>query len=455
MDNNMKAQQTNREKQDFVSEKSDSKVSETSPISTWICTSVDRLKKSQRFSFRCRFESCLLVLADFNSLERHLCDVHFANLGFENRADQINCAVRGCEMILPDLNAYKRHLLFHCYHARLQMKGMHYIMIQSNGCLSVLENMRQECDRSFCDHPNNIYYNGDVLRCAWSGCKEQFDDLGAYFLHVAMHVPPQFSRLNNDENLTCFWLGCKSMFSDRSQLSKHIQCHTGEKFIACPFCGSFFVNSTKFMDHLYRKNNMPSSRDLKCFLCNKTFATQRLLREHSRRHINTRKCPHCEMTCVGPHNLRLHIADRHSDLRLNVCPQCSRTFSRANDLQRHMQRHVESMTYECDVCNATFCWKNSLTTHKKSHADNSYACHLCKNVYSLGSSLSRHLMRHHQLGLPAGHSRFAYKKCADGFNRLQTERYESSTISSLVKVHAEKAAFQNDQHDENIQQYTV
>lgn len=42
-------------------------------------------------------------------------------------------------------------------------------------------------------------------------------------------------------------------FNDKSSLRCHIQHHSGDKMSACPFCGVFFVNNTKLLDHVSRR----------------------------------------------------------------------------------------------------------------------------------------------------------------------------------------------------------
>lgn len=79
------------------------------------------------------------------------------------------CKIRGCETLVSDVQDYKRHLLFHCYHAKLQCRGAEVVvknakLRQSNiQCVDIVEK-----------HPNNVYYPGDVLRCAWSDCQVIF-----------------------------------------------------------------------------------------------------------------------------------------------------------------------------------------------------------------------------------------------------------------------------------------
>ena len=46
------------------------------------------------------------------------------------------------------------------------------------------------------------------------------------------------------------------------------------------------------------------------------------------------------------------------------CSVCGKTFSRKQDTQRHIETHIDGLSYECPVCGKTFRSKNSLKTHK-------------------------------------------------------------------------------------------
>ena len=46
------------------------------------------------------------------------------------------------------------------------------------------------------------------------------------------------------------------------------------------------------------------------------------------------------------------------------CSVCGKTSSRKQDTQRHIETHIDGLSYECQVCGKTFRSKNSLNTHK-------------------------------------------------------------------------------------------
>uniref|UniRef100_A0A915IFR7 C2H2-type domain-containing protein n=1 Tax=Romanomermis culicivorax TaxID=13658 RepID=A0A915IFR7_ROMCU len=391
---------------------------------TWM--KIDHFSATEKIMFNCCFGYCNSTFASYGQLEEHLCFEHF--LDTDVNQEIFTCGVRGCGLKLKNVAAYKRHLIFHCYHAKLQYKGA--IIVCSEPEPPNLACRKNREKSKF----NALDYNGESLECSWHFCNNKFDDVGLFLGHVADHCREDYREGDRSVTLLmCLWEGCSSVFQRRHELTNHVKSHTKEKSVACPCCGAFFSNDTKFADHIMRQTkNGLDDNELKCFHCNKVFPSERLLREHSRRHINTHKCPYCEMTANGPHNMRLHIRSRHSDVKGHQCTKCSSSFTRKNDLQRHiMSIHSNEKVFECDECGSKFPWKQSLLTHKRFHAKPTYACHLCSNRYSLGNLLSRHLRKEHGLNLPAGHKRFIYKRCADGLQRLQTIRYENSNIGTL------------------------
>lgn len=58
-----------------------------------------------------------------------------------------------------------------------------------------------------------------------------------------------------------------------------------------------------------------------------------------------------------------------------------------------------------------------------------HLCHLCDSKYANGFGLSRHLVRKHKCTIPHGFTRFQYKKCKDGYARLQTKRCLSRSLA--------------------------
>ena len=186
----------------------------------------------------------------------------------------------------------------------------------------------------------------------------------------------------------------------------HTRVHTQEKVVSCPKCGALFANNTKFRDHLLRQT-IPTQC---CSLCNKQFATERLLKEHFRKHVNTHNCPHCDMTCTSQSSLMYHIAYRHSDNKPHECPLCQRKFKTQYSLSEHLVTHQEK-SLPCSVSGCHYLGKSmkGLQRHiRMEHSGNEclFCCHVCEERFAQGVHLTTHLKKFHGFSLPPGHSRF-------------------------------------------------
>ena len=51
-----------------------------------------------------------------------------------------------------------------------------------------------------------------------------------------------------------YFSGCSFLAKTAVKIKEHCRTHTGERQLACPTCGGFFSNKTKFIDHLTRQN---------------------------------------------------------------------------------------------------------------------------------------------------------------------------------------------------------
>ena len=149
-----------------------------------------------------------------------------------------------------------------------------------------------------------------------------------------------------------------------------------------------------------------------CSICYRTYPSERLLREHVRRHINTLKCPHCDLTCNGPSRLQHHIHFRHNTDTPHHCPVCQKGFKTAHCLSQHLVSHGQK-TFKCSFSGCEYSGKTlkAWQGHMKKHhmpEQKQYCCHICSQCFLEGLQLSTHLKAVHGFSLPPGHSRFRY-----------------------------------------------
>ena len=158
-----------------------------------------------------------------------------------------------------------------------------------------------------------------------------------------------------------------------------------------------------------------------------------------------------------------HMKLVHAKIRSEKCKLCDASFGLKTDLQKHIAAiHQKEPQFTCPQCpNLKFRWQKQLRLHEKSHNTVSYLksdttlflvilnhnnvffqnyiadpylCHKCTMKYKSGSSLSRHFTSVHNLALPTGFNRFQYKKCHDGYYRLQTARCLSNDVVEASKL---------------------
>ena len=207
----------------------------------------------------------------------------------------------------------------------------------------------------------------------------------------------------------CLFSDCVFRGGTKWKLLDHIRTHTQEKVLACPTCGTLFANKTKFRDHLQRQNTTEDTSHV-CSVCKKMFASERLLKQHLHKHVNKKRCPHCDMTCVNDSALMYHMAYKHSEDKPHECPLCQKKYKTQYALADHMDTHQDKGL----LCNIPGCYFVAKTTRGLSqhmrieHQDEVFSCHICEESFKQGADLTRHLKESHGFSLPPGHSRFRY-----------------------------------------------
>jgi len=280
--------------------------------------------------------------------------------------------------------------------------------------------------------------------CQWEGCEVPDSDWTSaqvFYWHAKRHA----DELRGQE-VRCRWQDCtKAEFSAVSKLGEHLRCHSQERLVGCPTCGGLFANRIKFFDHCQRQQEVGSeSNSFSCTTCGKRFALLRLLRDHCRAHVNSYKCPHCDMTCPTPSTLSNHIIYRHTTEKPFSCEFCTYRGKTVADVKSHLRVHYEEVEMTCLQPDCSFTCRAKLTMKKhlaSKHQvpgqveNNEYGCHLCEERFPLGALLTKHLISVHSFSWPSGHSRFRYTKDkTTGLLRLQTVRVESLDMQQDMGV---------------------
>ncbi|GCC23153.1 histone H4 transcription factor isoform X1 [Chiloscyllium punctatum] len=340
-----------------------------------------------------------------------------------------------------------RHVYFHAYHTKLKHWGLQSLQAQSEleHCI-----MDQQSRNVIPEIPESFV-------CLWGHCDSTFENPEWFYRHVDMHGMCSDRDATTDSNLIipCRWKDCDATFRVKFKLREHLRSHTQEKVVACPTCGGMFASNTKFFDHIRRQMAMEYQR-FQCSHCSKRFATERLLRDHMRHHVNYYKCPFCDMTCPAPSALRNHVKFRHSDEKPFSCEYCEYSCKNLVDLRKHLDTHSEDPTYRCEFAGCTFTARSqySIKSHyRRVHEGDKeprYKCHVCDKCFTRGNNLTVHLRKKHQFKWPSGHPRFRYKEHEDGYMRLQLVRYESVELSEQLMKDREKQDGRMDSMSESL-----
>ncbi|XP_071376755.1 histone H4 transcription factor [Centroberyx affinis] len=396
-----------------------------------------RIQKKTPLELECEWGSCQEEFSRMENFCKHAeGHLNALNMAEEDEDETLehNCLWRDCGFCsVEGPDELRRHLLFHCYHTKLKQWGQQVLNAQpSIGSCSIGDQNR-----------NIIPEIPDNFTCLWDECEVSlgqppYENPEWFYRHVEMHSLCVDVPAGDSECLIrCGWKDCEATVKGRPKLREHLRSHTQEKVVACPGCGGMYANNTKLFDHIKRQSAMEGQR-FQCSHCSKRFATERLLRDHMRTHVNHYKCPLCDMTCTSPSSLRNHIKFRHSNEKPYSCEYCEYSCKNLVDLRKHLDTHSSEPAYRCDFPGCDFSSRTLRTMkihHKREHEGDfaaRYKCHVCDQCFTRGNNLTVHLRKKHQFKWPSGHPRFRYKEHEDGFMRLQLIRYESVELTEQL-----------------------
>ena len=131
----------------------------------------------------------------------------------------------------------------------------------------------------------------------------------------------------------------------------------------CDECGSRFEIKQTYQQHTLRHGKQKS---FVCDLCNKSYATPRLLYSHRSLHLGRRfPCNLCSFVGRSSANLRGHKIHVHGERRF-ACKVCCKRFAISHNLAEHMRIHTGETPYTCEVCDMSYKRKHHLTCHIRS-----------------------------------------------------------------------------------------
>eukprot|EP00075_Anas_platyrhynchos_P005769 XP_012960916.2 histone H4 transcription factor-like isoform X8 [Anas platyrhynchos] len=321
--------------------------------------------KNSEMILPCEWEECLFV----GKRMEEFCD-HVAGHLKEylqhplETAEHYRCWWRNCEFGAKDPRELITHVNFHSYHTKLKFVGSRLRALHRDlpACLLTSRSWHQ------------LPQTSEEFVCNWENCNVScvtFNNPEWFYQHVAHHAYATEEKTVTDQKkaVYCHWKDCLGVFKGKHKLWDHLRTHTQERVVACPTCGGMFSNNTKFFDHVKRQ----VSEDKQIFVCqncHKHFASERLLRDHMRVHVNRVTCPLCDAVCTSVSSLKAHTRYRHCDERPFRCHLCDSSFKNTYDLHKHVETHNDSDAYSCDVEGCGFTSRTSQTLkqhYKRAH----------------------------------------------------------------------------------------
>ena len=331
---------------------------------------------------------------------RHMSSVHPSeeNLKFE-------CNI--CGKLLPFKFKLDQHLQSHSEKSLIQCQDCEKLFPSEEKLRSHIRSVHettteyQQCDTcgktfskyhayyhhvkkcGFSDQRDILQHQEKSFLCAFSGCRESFDEIQSLQEHQEkLHFQEEISfenetvSTNNDVNI--IYIGQISEpdgkdgkliqemefqvvngkdgienistteefhnFEDEeimnvelknvnNQTFHHIDSYHQDKPFSCDICGKAFA----FKNYLSEHKKVHSEKDkFKCNLCFKTFSSNKVLKRHLRIHTGEKpfKCEFCDKTFGGASNLSEHRT-LHTGRLPYLCKGCNKRFRLWSTLKKH------------------------------------------------------------------------------------------------------------------------
>ncbi|EDS44664.1 conserved hypothetical protein [Culex quinquefasciatus] len=323
-----------------------------------------------------------------------------------------------CDFRTSSATELESHVHFHAYHSRIKTYGA-----SLNTCIDIPKCNNESRRR------NHIEMYKASFRCEWGNCDERFNKVVPFFQHVNDHVRDQFpvDRKSTKEIIKCEWTHCPQQYCRRSVALEHVRRHSTERTIGCYNCGSVYTSRLKYIEHCRRQVDY-QLREIPCPDCDKLFATTQLMKDHRAVHNKRYECPQCPMKWPSQKALACHIRYRHINEKPYKCHLCEHRTVSIHDLEGHLLSHKTKTEFKCPYKGCLKASKYEVTVQKHIYKDHLgypmmvYACHMCGKSTETAASMSKHMIKVHELKREPGYNRFVYKQdtATDGKYRLRS-----------------------------------
>ncbi|XP_054007342.1 zinc finger protein 652-A-like isoform X1 [Hylaeus anthracinus] len=229
--------------------------------------------------------------------------------------------------------------------------------------------------------------------------------------------------------------------------------------LKCDICNKSFKTSFQLLRHnrlKHAREEDVTTRNFPCDLCPKRYPDQNSLARHRKTHTGDRpfQCLECHKNFPTSTALRRHLTLHNSQSRPLPCIYCGRRFVEKASLVKHEQSHLadDQRSHTCDVCHKSFLHATDLSLHKKNHdPDKKFDCEVCGREFNRLNNLQRHMMVHQQQG--ANEEILSCDVCGI------TYKFMSSLTRHMVTTHMnpeklrQQAAEQRRKRENNYRRY--
>jgi hypothetical protein len=235
-----------------------------------------------------------------------------------------------------------------------------------------------------------------------------------YLVHTWEHFIKNKNKSHNQ--LVCWH--CKSLkFNSFYDLEIHVhKKHLYELSYECNECKQSFYDYNSIKLHLNKAHLNVKIFKFNCLHCNLLFNTHKDVVFHTLRfhdNVNLYKCNLCDDKLKSKKTLNLHLeqhefiqptpatAKSPSNRRVLslICEQCGYSFENSFFLNQHKSLHLSDHSkrpHKCHLCQVTFSKSEQLLRHMVVHQANEldYVCKVCYSTFSRKQDLDRHMHFH-------------------------------------------------------------
>jgi len=205
---------------------------------------------------------------------------------------------------------------------------------------------------------------------------------------------------NNLNTHSCTF--CEQRFSSFVILNMHIKLEhrhwvCQNRHWVCQICNLTFSSKYLLKDHERAHGN---SLNLKCPSCEEEFSNYALLEEHGKVHRNNHKCRECSVVFSYLYQLNLHIKKSHSLKLHDIDEQVKASLAPLEPLESVCPIEWSGVLHQNQVGgDKIFLSQRNVNTEKPDKKSTNCVCTVCNRQFSNRSVLNRHVHTHNKCWL--------------------------------------------------------